>query len=144
MLTIEQIMEIIPHRPPFLLLDRVLELEPGVRAVGLKQVTINEPFFQGHFPGKPLMPGVLQIEALAQLGAVALLSQPRNQGKIALFARINSARFRRPVVPGDTLRLEVTLEKARGPIGKGVGVIKVDDAVATEGEFTFALADAQS
>lgn len=144
MLTIEQIMEIIPHRPPFLLIDRILELEEGVRAVGLKQVTINEPFFQGHFPGRPIMPGVLQIEALAQVGAVALLSQPQNKGKIALFARIDGVRFRKPVTPGDSLRLEVSLEKMRGPVGKGKGVATVDGAVVTEGEFTFALADPQT
>ncbi|HEY0601497.1 MAG TPA: 3-hydroxyacyl-ACP dehydratase FabZ [Herpetosiphonaceae bacterium] len=144
MLTIEQIMEIIPHRPPFLLIDRILELEEGVRAVGLKQVTMNEPFFQGHFPGQPIMPGVLQIEALAQVGAVALLSQPQNKGKIALFARIDGVRFRKPVTPGDSLRLEVTLEKMRGPVGKGKGVATVDGAVVTEGEFTFALADPQA
>lgn len=144
MLTIEQIMEIIPHRPPFLLIDRILELEEGVRAVGLKQVTMNEPFFQGHFPGQPIMPGVLQIEALAQVGAVALLSQPQNKGKIALFARIDGVRFRKPVTPGDSLRLEVLLEKMRGPVGKGKGVATVDGAVVTEGEFTFALADPQA
>lgn len=144
MLTIEQIMEIIPHRPPFLLIDRILELEEGVRAVGLKQVTMNEPFFQGHFPGQPIMPGVLQIEALAQVGAVALLSRPQNKGKIALFARIDGVRFRKPVTPGDSLRLEVSLEKMRGPVGKGKGVATVDGAVVTEGEFTFALADPQA
>jgi 3-hydroxyacyl-[acyl-carrier-protein] dehydratase len=144
MLTIEQIMEIIPHRPPFLLIDRILELEEGVRAVGLKQVTINEPFFTGHFPGQPIMPGVLQIEALAQVGAVALLSQPQHKGKIALFARIDGVRFRRPVTPGDSLRLEVSLEKMRGPVGKGKGVASVDGVVVTEGEFTFALADPQA
>lgn len=144
MLTIEQIMEIIPHRPPFLLIDRILELEEGARAVGLKQVTMNEPFFQGHFPGQPIMPGVLQIEALAQVGAVALLSQPQNKGKIALFARIDGVRFRKPVTPGDSLRLEVTLEKMRGPVGKGKGVATVDGTVVTQGEFTFALADPQA
>ncbi|HEX6289313.1 MAG TPA: 3-hydroxyacyl-ACP dehydratase FabZ [Herpetosiphonaceae bacterium] len=140
MLTIEQIMEIIPHRPPFLLIDRILELEEGKRAVGLKQVTMNEPFFQGHFPGQPVMPGVLQIEALAQVGAVAILSQPQNKGKIAMFARIDGARFRKPVTPGDSLRLEVSLDKIKGPIGKGKGVATVDGVVVTEGEFTFALA----
>ena len=143
MLTIEQIMEIIPHRPPFLLVDRILELEAGVRAVGLKQVTINEPFFAGHFPGQPIMPGVLHIEALAQVGAVALLSQPEQRGKLALFAGIDGVRFRRIVKPGDTLRLEVTLEKMRRSIGKGRGVATVEGAVATEGEFTFAIVDAQ-
>ncbi len=143
MLTIEQIMEIIPHRPPFLLVDRILELEAGVRAVGLKQVTINEPFFAGHFPGQPIMPGVLHIEALAQVGAVALLSQPEQRGKLALFAGIDGVRFRRIVKPGDTLRLEVTLEKMRRSIGKGRGVATVEGAVATEGEFTFAIVDPQ-
>lgn len=143
MLSIEQIMEIIPHRPPFLLIDRITELEPGTRAVGLKQVTINEPFFQGHFPGQPVMPGVLQIEALAQVGAVLILSQPENRGKLALFARINEVRFRQPVTPGDTLRLEVSLIKVRSSIGKGKGVASVDGVVVTEGEFTFALADPQ-
>ncbi len=142
MLTIEQIMEIIPHRPPFLLVDRILELEHGVRAVGLKQVTVTEPFFAGHFPGRPIMPGVLQIEALAQVGAVALLSEPEYRGKLALFAGLDGVRFRRVVVPGDTLRLEVTLEKLRRRIGKGRGVATVDGAVAAEGEFTFAIADA--
>ncbi len=141
MLTIEQIMEIIPHRPPFLLIDRILELEAGVRAVGLKQVTMNEPFFQGHFPGQPIMPGVLQIEALAQVGAVGILSQPQNRGKIVLFARIDGVRFRKPVTPGDSLRLEVTLDKMRGPVGKGKGVATVDGVVVSQGEFMFALMD---
>jgi 3-hydroxyacyl-[acyl-carrier-protein] dehydratase len=144
MLTIEQIMEIIPHRPPFLLVDRILEIEEGVRAVGLKQVTINEPFFQGHFPGQPIMPGVLIIEALAQVGAVALLSQPEHRGKVAYFARIDGVRFRKPVTPGMSLHLEVTLDKMRGPVGKGKGVAKADDAVVAEGEFTFALGEAGS
>lgn len=143
MLTIEQIMEIIPHRPPFLLIDRILELESGVRAVGIKQVTINEPFFQGHFPGQPVMPGVLQIEALAQVGAVALLSLPETKGKLALFAGIDGVRFRKVVKPGDTLRLEVSLEKMRRSIGKGRGVATVDGVVATEGEFTFAVVEPQ-
>src|SRR5206468_5219805 len=106
MLSIQEIMEIIPHRPPFLLIDRILELDEQ-HAVRLKQVTVNEPFFAGHFPGNPIMPGVLQVEALAQVGAVAVLHQPAYRGKLALFARIDNVRFRKPVVPGDTLRLEV-------------------------------------
>ncbi|WP_026369385.1 3-hydroxyacyl-ACP dehydratase FabZ [Kallotenue papyrolyticum] len=141
MLTIEEIMAIIPHRPPFLLVDRILEIEAGVRAVGIKQVTINEPFFAGHFPGQPIMPGVLQIEALAQVGAVALLSQPEHRGKLALFAGLDNVRFRRIVKPGDTLRLEVRLEALRRRIGKGRGVATVDGQVASEGDFTFALAE---
>jgi 3-hydroxyacyl-[acyl-carrier-protein] dehydratase len=143
MLTTEQIMEIIPHRPPFLLIDRVLELEEGVRAVGLKQVTVNEPFFGGHFPGQPIMPGVLQIEALAQVGAVALLSQPDHRGKLALFAGLENVRFRKMVTPGDTLRLEVTLEVMRRRIGRGKGVATVDGVVVSEGELIFAIADRQ-
>jgi 3-hydroxyacyl-[acyl-carrier-protein] dehydratase len=144
MLTIEQIMEIIPHRPPFLLIDRILEIEAGVRAVGLKQVSMNEPFFVGHFPGQPVMPGVLIIEALAQVGAVATLMEPEHQGKIAFFAGIDGARFRKPVVPGDSLRLEVTLEKMRRVIGKGRGVASVDGAIVAEGELTFALVPTRS
>ncbi len=141
MLTIEQIMAIIPHRPPFLLIDRILELDTS-HAVGIKQVTINEPFFVGHFPGQPIMPGVLIVEALAQVGAVAMLSQPAYQGKLAFFARIDNTRFRRPVTPGDTLRLEVTLDKVRGRVGKGTGIARVDDQVVAETEITFAIADA--
>jgi 3-hydroxyacyl-[acyl-carrier-protein] dehydratase len=139
-LSIEEIMEIIPHRPPFLLVDRILEMDER-HAVGLKQVTINEPFFVGHFPGNPVMPGVLQIEALAQVGAVAILSQPAFRGKLAMFARIENVRFRKPVVPGDTLTLEVQLLQMRSSVGKGHGVAKVGDGVVAEGDFTFALAE---
>ncbi len=141
MLSVQEIMEIIPHRPPFLLVDRILEISER-HAVGVKQVTTNEPFFAGHFPGNPIMPGVLQVEALAQVGAIALLSQPAYRGKIVLFARIENVRFRKPVTPGDTLRLEVQLERMRGRIGKGHGVARVGDDVAAEGDFTFAVADA--
>ncbi len=141
MLSIQQIMEIIPHRPPILLDDRILELDER-HAVVIKQVTMNEPFFLGHFPGNPIMPGVLQIEALAQVGAVALLHQPTYRGKIAMFARIENVRFRKPVTPGDTLRLEVELVQLRSVIGKGRGVAKVEDQVVTEAAFTFAIADA--
>jgi 3-hydroxyacyl-[acyl-carrier-protein] dehydratase len=121
MLNIQEIMAIIPHRYPFLLIDRVVELEAGVRAVAEKLVTINEPFFQGHFPAYPVMPGVLIVEALAQAGAVAALSVPENAGKLVLFAGIDGCRFKRQVLPGDTLRLEVSLEKMRRSIGKGQG-----------------------
>ena len=140
-LDIARILEILPHRFPFLLVDRVTELEPGVRATGIKQVTVNEWFFQGHFPGRPVMPGVLIVEALAQVGAVALLSQPQLAGKIAFFAGIDGVRFRRVVVPGDTLTLTVELTKMRSRVGKGTGEARVDGQLAAEGEFTFALGD---
>jgi 3-hydroxyacyl-[acyl-carrier-protein] dehydratase len=141
MLTTQEIMAIIPHRYPFLLIDRILELEPGKRAVGEKQVTIGEPFFQGHFPGYPLMPGVLQIEALAQTGCVAALSLPENAGKLAIFAGIDDVRFKRPVTPGDTLRLEVELDRMRRNIGRGKGRATVDGQVVCEGALLFALID---
>ena len=139
MLNIQEIMAIIPHRYPFLLIDRILELEPGLRAVGEKQVTIGEPFFQGHFPDYPVMPGVLIVEALAQTGSVAALSVPENRDKLAFFAGIDGVRFRKPVLPGDTLRLEVKLERMRRGIGKGSGVATVDGKVVCEGELMFAL-----
>lgn len=135
------IMKILPHRYPFLLVDKIVELEPGEKAVGLKNVSGNEPFFPGHFPGQPVMPGVLIIEALAQTGAVALLCTADSLGKIAYFAGIDKCRFRRPVVPGDQLRLEATLHKRRGHIGKGRGQAFVGSELVAEGEFTFALID---
>ena len=140
-LDIARILEVLPHRFPFLLVDRVTELEPGVRATGLKQVTINEWFFQGHFPGRPVMPGVLIVEALAQVGAVALLSRPQFAGKIAFFAGIDGMRFRRVVTPGDTLTLTVELTRMRSRVGKGRGEARVDGQLAAEGEFTFAVGD---
>lgn len=139
---INKIMKAIPHRYPFLLVDRVLELEPGKRGVGIKNVTINEPFFQGHFPGMPIMPGVLIVEAMAQLGAVIVLSMPENQGKLAFFAGIDGMRFRRQVVPGDQLRLEVEITRMRGTIGKGIGRALVEDQVAAEGTIIFGIGDA--
>ncbi|GGI16728.1 3-hydroxyacyl-ACP dehydratase FabZ [Bacillus sp. JJ664] len=139
MLDIQAIKEIIPHRYPFLLVDRIVELEEGKRAIGLKNVTANEEFFNGHFPEFPVMPGVLIVEALAQVGAVAALSLEQNKGRLALFAGIDNCRFKKQVVPGDTLRLEVELVKMRGPIGKGKGVATVDGQVACEVELTFAL-----
>jgi 3-hydroxyacyl-[acyl-carrier-protein] dehydratase len=139
---IKRIMQAIPHRYPFLLVDRVLELEAGKRGVGIKNVTINEPFFQGHFPEFPIMPGVLIVEAMAQLGAVIVLSMPENKGKLAFFAGIDGMRFRRQVVPGDQLRLEVEITRIRGSIGKGTGRALVEGQVAAEGTIIFGLSDA--
>ena len=119
MLDIEQIKEIIPHRYPFLLVDRILEVEEGKKAVGLKNVSANEEFFNGHFPDYPVMPGVLIVEALAQVGAVAMLKKEENQGRLAFFAGIDNCRFKKQVRPGDQLRLEVEIVRARGSIGKG-------------------------
>ena len=137
--TAQEIMDIIPHRYPFLLIDTIEELEPGTRALGRKCVSVNEPFFQGHFPGNPVMPGVLIIEALAQVGAVAMLSQPDFQGRTAYFAGIDKARFRRKVVPGDVLLLETEIIKVIGPIGIGRAVAKVGDQVAAQAELTFSI-----
>lgn len=139
-LSTKEIMEIIPHRQPFLLIDTIEELEPGVRAVGKKCVSYNEPYFAGHFPTEPVMPGVLQIEALAQVGAVAILSQPEFKGKTAYFAAINSAKFKDKVVPGDVLTLELEIIKQKGPIGVGKAVAKKDNGkVAVIAELTFAI-----
>jgi 3-hydroxyacyl-[acyl-carrier-protein] dehydratase len=127
-----EIMRILPHRYPFLLVDRVLELEPGKRAVGMKQVTANEPQFTGHFPGRPIMPGVLMVEALAQTAGIAVLTLDEYRGKLGLFAGIDECRFRRLVVPGDALRLEVTVERLRGMFGRVKAVASVDGDVAVE------------
>jgi 3-hydroxyacyl-[acyl-carrier-protein] dehydratase len=127
-----EIMEILPHRYPFLLVDRVVELEPGRRAVGLKQVSANEPQFAGHFPGRPIMPGVLMIEALAQTAGIAVLTLDEYHGKLGLFAGIDECRFKRMVVPGDTLRLEATVEKLRGMFVRVRAVASVDGEVAVE------------
>lgn len=137
--TAKEIMDIIPHRYPFLLIDTIEELEPGVRALGKKCVSVNEPFFQGHFPGNPVMPGVLIMEALAQVGAVAILSQPEWKGRTAYFAGIDKARFRRKVLPGDVLFLEMEIIKVKGPVGVGKAVAKVDGQVAAQAELTFAI-----
>ena len=134
----EGIEAIIPHRDPFLFLDEVLELEPGVRVLARKQVRSDEWFFPGHFPGRPIMPGVIMVEALAQAGAVAVLSLEENQGKLALFAGIDDVRFKRIVEPGDELTLECAVEAARGPVGKGRAVARVGDELAVRGTLTFA------
>ena len=139
-----EIMRILPHRYPFLLIDRVVELEPGTRAVAIKQVTANEPQFTGHFPGRPIMPGVLMVEALAQTAGVAVLTLDEYRGKIGLFAGIDECRFRRLVLPGDTLRLEVTLEKLRGVFGRGRAVASVDGEVAVEATISFVIPRDQS
>ena len=141
MLTAEQIQEILPHRYPFLLVDRILELEEGKRAVGIKNVSINEDFFNGHFPGYPVMPGVLIVEALAQVGAVAMLKKEENKGRLAFFAGIDNCRFKRQVVPGDQLRLEVEITRLRGSIGKGKGIATVDGELVCETEIMFALGE---
>lgn len=138
-LTTKQIMEIIPHRHPFLLVDTIEELEPGVRAVGKKCVTYDEPYFAGHFPGEPVMPGVLIIEALAQTGAVALLQQEEFRGKTAYFAGIDKVRFKQKVVPGDVLILETKIIRMKGPIGVGEAVATVNGKIAAKAELTFAV-----
>ncbi len=138
-MTIEEIKAIIPHRYPFLLIDRVEELEAGKKIVAKKNVTVNEPFFQGHFPQEPVMPGVLIIEALAQAGAVALLSLDEYKGKTAYFGALDKAKFRKKVVPGDTLMLEVEITKIKGPAGIGKGIAYVDGKKACEAELTFMI-----
>ncbi|MDC7286546.1 3-hydroxyacyl-ACP dehydratase FabZ [Blautia schinkii] len=139
-LTTKEIMEIIPHRQPFLLIDTIEELEPGQRAVGKKCVSYNEPYFAGHFPSEPVMPGVLIVEALAQVGAVAILSKPENKGKIAYFGAINNAKFKNKVTPGDVLTLEVEIIKAKGPIGVGKAkAVNQEGKVAVLAELTFAV-----
>ena len=135
----KQIMEILPHRQPFLLIDTVEELIPGQKAVARKCVSYNEPYFAGHFPGEPVMPGVLIIEALAQVGAVAILSMPENKGKIAFFGGIKEARFKGKVLPGDVLKMETEIIKMKGPIGVGSAKAYVDGKVVAKAELTFAI-----
>ncbi len=136
---INQIQATLQHRYPFLLVDRILELEPGKRAVGVKNVTINEDFFNGHFPGNPIMPGVLIVEAMAQVGGILLLATTGNEGKLAFFAGIDKMRFRRPVFPGDQLVTEVTILKTKGDIGRVAVVGRVDGEVVAQGEYLFAM-----
>ena len=138
-LNIEQIQALLPHRYPFLLVDRITACTPGQGARGVKCVTANEPFFQGHFPHYKVMPGVLIIEALAQVGAVAILSVPENRGKLALFGGIKNARFKQQVRPGDVLELECELTAQRGPVGFGTATAKVNGKTACKAELTFAL-----
>ncbi|NLC11077.1 MAG: 3-hydroxyacyl-ACP dehydratase FabZ [Firmicutes bacterium] len=134
-----KIQDILPHRYPFLLVDKMVELVPGERAVGIKNVTNNEPFFQGHFPGEPIMPGVLIVEALAQVGAVALLCLEENKNKLALFTGVDRFRFKKMVLPGDVLRLQVTLTGMKAGFGKGQAEATVEGKVAASGNIMFAL-----
>lgn len=136
-----QIRDLIPHRYPFLLVDRIEELEPGVRAVGIKNVTQNEPFFQGHFPDYPVMPGVLIIEAMAQVGAVGVMAGGEHRDKLALFAGIDGVRFRRQVVPGDVLRMEVEIGRLKGKVGRGHGRATVGEERVCEADLMFAFAE---
>lgn len=140
-LTAAEIAQILPHRYPFALVDRILDYEPGQWAIGRKCVTMNEGFFQGHFPGQPVMPGVLILEALAQVGAVAALTEPGSEGKLALFGGVKNARFKQQVQPGDVLELRCELISRRGPIGIGKATARVDGKLAATAELTFALAD---
>ena len=137
----DEIERIIPHRYPMLLVDRMVEIEDGARGVGIKNVTANEWFFEGHFPGNRVMPGVLIVEALAQVAAVTLLRDVDQAGKIPMFGGIEKMRFRRPVTPGDQLRLEFTLERMRGPVGRGAVEASVDGQVVADGTISFALVE---
>lgn len=138
-LTTNQIRAIIPHRYPFLLVDRIVELEDGIRAVGIKSVSVGEPYFTGHFPQYPVMPGVLIAEALAQVGAVAVLHGSTSKDRIPFLAGLDGFRFKRQVVPGDVLRLEVTLQRLRSRAGRGHGVATVEGQLAAEGDILFVL-----
>lgn len=141
MIDTQELQTIIKHRYPFLLVDRILEVEEGKRAVGIKNVTINENFFNGHFPNYPVMPGVLIVEALAQVSAVAMLAKEGNKGRLGLLAGIDKCRFKRQVKPGDQLRLEVAITRIKGPIGKGKGIATVDGELVCETELIFAFGD---
>lgn len=138
-MNIDEIMKILPHRYPFLLVDRIIELEPGKRAVGIKNVSINEPYFAGHFPNQPVMPGVLMIEAMAQVGACALLAEEKYKSYLAYLAGVDRIRFKRQAVPGDVLQISTELITIRANIGKGKGNIKINEQIICGGEFLFAL-----
>ncbi|MFJ7931590.1 3-hydroxyacyl-ACP dehydratase FabZ [Peribacillus sp. NPDC096448] len=141
MLDTQKIKEVIKHRYPFLLVDRILEIEEGKRAVGIKNVTANEDFFNGHFPNYPVMPGVLIVEALAQVSAVVMLTKEGNEGRLGLLAGIDKCRFKKQVKPGDQLRLEVEITRLKGPIGKGKGIATVDGELVCETELIFVFGD---
>jgi 3-hydroxyacyl-[acyl-carrier-protein] dehydratase len=137
----QKMKDVIRHRYPFLLVDRILELDEGKRAIGIKNVTANEPFFNGHFPDYPVMPGVLIVEALAQVSAVIMLTKEGNQGRLGLLAGIDKCRFKKQVKPGDQIRLEVEIVRLKGPIGKGKGIATVDGELVCETELIFAFGD---
>jgi len=141
MMNIKEIQKLLPHRYPFLLVDRIIEIQPGVKAVGIKNVTVNEGFFQGHFPEQPIMPGVLIIEAMAQVAGILAFGSEANLGKSVYFMSIEKAKFRKPVIPGDQLRLEVNILQQRGNVWKFAGNALVDEKVAAEAEFTAMLTD---
>jgi len=140
-MSIEELMKFLPHRPPMLLVDRILKID-GNKIVGIKNVTMNEPFFPGHFPGHPIMPGVLQLEAMAQVAGVLLLKIIKAANQVAYFMAADNVKWRKPVVPGDVLVIEIELIKARGKIGKAQGICKVDGEIVSEAEITFMLRDA--
>lgn len=143
-LGIKEIQNLIPHRYPFLLVDKIIDMEPGKRAIGIKNVTINEPFFQGHFPGLPIMPGVLIVEAMAQVAAAICMDLEENKGKLGVFAGIDNCKFRKQVVPGDTLRMEVEMTALRRGIGKAEAKAYVGDQLACSANLTFALIETES
>jgi 3-hydroxyacyl-[acyl-carrier-protein] dehydratase len=140
-LDIRELLEVLPHRYPFLLVDRILELEKGKRAVGLKNVTANEPQFTGHFPGRPIMPGVLIIEACAQVGAVLMMQLPENRGKLGVLAGVDGCRFRRMVVPGDQLRMEMEVLRMKGAFSKVKATVTVEGSLVAEAELLFSITD---
>lgn len=142
MMTIQEIMDLLPHRYPFLLVDRIVEWEPGRFIVGIKNVSINEPYFNGHFPGHPIMPGVLIVEAMAQTGGLAVLKELGGGRKLAYFAAIDNCRFRRPVFPGDQLQMKLTITAHKGPVWKMHGEARVGDALVAEADLTATIRDA--